>query len=307
MGTSAGQVVDGGVGGGTASAGGELLLLVNPTSGRGRARRWAEWVRRQLERSGRHAKIVSSVEEAGRADDAAARAREWWLFGGDGTLRRWLQEGAAPGATAALFPAGTGNVVARELAIPLSLRGAFAIARSGAARPFDVGRVNGDRFAFMVSAGFDAAVVHHVARHRRGPMRRIDWVIAMRACKDTDEPPFSVAVDGAPPLEVRYVAIFNCGRYAGGFHACPEARCDDGLFHVLALREPVAPRLLRVAWSFARGSAARLPDARLLTGRRVAIRGAERSQVDGDPGPGGNLDLSLEPGALRIVAPLRRA
>lgn len=304
MGTSAGQ--EGG-GGGVTGAGAELLLLVNPTSGRGRSRRWAERVRGELERAGRHAKIVSSVEEAEPADDVAARTQEWWIFGGDGTLRRWLQHRTASHATAALFPAGTGNVVARELAIPLSLRGAFAVARGGAARPFDVGRVNGERFAFMVSAGFDATVVHHVARHRRGPMRRVDWLSGVRDCRGADEPPFTVAVDGAPPIEVRYAAIFNCGRYAGGFHACPEARCDDGLFHVLLLREPVGPRLLRVAWTFARGTAARLPDARLQTGRRVAFRGARRSQVDGDPFPSSDLDVTVEPGALRIVAPRPRA
>jgi len=286
-------------------AGAELLLLANPTSGRGRARRWAEWVRGELERAGRPARIVHSVDEAGPASDAA-RPREWWLFGGDGTLRRWLQHADAARATAALFPAGTGNVVARELAIPLDLRGAFAVARGGAARPFDVGRVNGQRFAFMVSAGYDAEVVHRVAGRRTGPMRRSDWLFAALASRGVDEPRFEVVLDGAPPLAVRYAAVFNCGRYAGGFHVCPAASCDDGLFDVLTLREPVAPRLLRVAWAFGRGTAARLPDAALATGRTIAIHGAGRSQVDGDPGPDGDLEVSIEPGALRVLAPARR-
>src|SRR5262245_38078692 len=48
MGTSAGEA-------GGEGAGAELLLLVNATSGRGRARRWAEWVVRELASAGRHA------------------------------------------------------------------------------------------------------------------------------------------------------------------------------------------------------------------------------------------------------------
>jgi diacylglycerol kinase family enzyme len=138
-------------------------------------------------------------------------------------------------------------------------------------------------------------------------MRRSDWLFAALASRGVDEPRFEVALDGAPPVLARYVAIFNCGRYAGGFHACPAARCDDGLFHVLTLREPVAPRLFRVAWAFGRGTAARLPDAALATGRTIALRGARRSQVDGDPGPDGDLAVSIEPGALRVLAPARRA
>jgi diacylglycerol kinase family enzyme len=152
----------------------------------------------------------------------------------------------------------------------------------------------------MVSAGFDAELVHWIAQRRRGPMRRIDWLVAVLACRRAAEPVFEVALDDGPRAPARYVAVYNCGLYAGGFRACPAARVDDGWFHVLTLREPIVPRFARVAWTILRGRAESLPDATLKAARRVRISGAARSQIDGDPGPAGDLDLAIEPAAVLL-------
>jgi diacylglycerol kinase family enzyme len=138
-------------------------------------------------------------------------------------------------------------------------------------------------------------------------MRRSDWLLAAWACRGADEPTFTVALDDGPAGPARYVAIFNCGLYAGNFRVCPAARWNDGLFHVLTLREPILPRWRRVAWAAWRGRPERLADASLRTARRVRIAGAPRSQVDGDPGPGGDLELSIEPAAVRLRGAARVA
>jgi diacylglycerol kinase family enzyme len=279
--------------------GDEILLITNPTSGRGRARAWSEAALAQLQREGRAARIVSTRDAA----PAAAPAEEW-VFGGDGTLREVLQQTGAAAPPISIFPTGTGNVVARALEIPRSLHGALANARSGTPHPFDLGRITvgekGQRFAFMVSVGLDAELVRWVAERRKGPMRRHDWLFAAFACRHSEEPAFTIALDGRPPEPVRYAAIFNCGLYAGGFRVCPAARWNDGLFHVLTLREPILPRWRSVALAAWRGRPERLADASLTTARRVAIAGAPRSQVDGDPGPGGELLLEIEPAAVRL-------
>jgi diacylglycerol kinase family enzyme len=276
----------------------EILLITNPTSGRGRARAWAEAALARLEREGRPARIVSArdVEPA----SLAASVAESWLFGGDGTLNELLQQLDDKAPPISIFPTGTGNVVARELAIPRTLHGALENARRGTEHPFDLGRINGRRFAFMVSVGLDAELVRTVSRSRKGPMKRCDWVFAGIACRRCEEPPFKIALDGGAPEEARYVAIFNCGLYAGGFRVCPAARWNDGLFHVLTLDAPILPRWARVAFAAWRGRPERLEGASLRTARRVVISGAPRSQVDGDPGPGGELVVEIEPSAVRL-------
>jgi len=274
----------------------EILLITNPTSGRGRARAWAEAALAQLQQEGRAARIVSARE---LAPSNGAPAEEW-VFGGDGTLNELLQRLGADAPPISIFPTGTGNVVARELEIPRTLHGALENARRGTPHPFDVGRINGRRFAFMVSIGIDAELVRRVAERRSGPMRRSDWLFAAFARPRCDELPFTVALDGGPPESARYAAIFNCGLYAGGFRVCPRARWNDGLFHVLTLKEPIQPRWVRFTFAAWRGRPEQFADASLRTARRVVIRGAPRSQIDGDPGPSGDLEIEIEPAAVRL-------
>jgi diacylglycerol kinase family enzyme len=274
----------------------EILLITNPTSGRGRARVWAEAALAKLRQEGRAARIVSARE----LEPSLAAPAEEWVFGGDGTLNELLQRPGAAALPISIFPTGTGNVVARELEIPRTLHGALENARRGTEHPFDVGRINGRRFAFMVSVGIDAELVRRVADHRQGPMRRSDWILAAFARPRLEEPPFTIALDGGAPESVRYAAIFNCGLYAGGFRVCPQARWNDGLFHVLALKEPIQPRWVRFAFAAWRGRPEQFADATLRTARRVVIGGAPRSQIDGDPGPGGDLEIAIEPAAVRL-------
>jgi len=282
------------------SGGGELLLIVNPTSGRGRARRWADAVAAQLAREGR---AFRRIDEPLRAPlVASSPVAEHWVVGGDGTLNQLLQQQGGARARVALFPAGTGNVVAREIGLPLDLAGALAVARAGRPRPYDLGRVNDHRFAFMVSAGLDARIAGEVARARRGPMRRSDWLRAAFASRRATEPPFEVALDDGPSISVRYAAIFIGRYYAGPFRACPQARSDDGLFDVLLLRDPILPRWVRVAWAFLRGRAGALPDATWALARRVRMVGAPCSQIDGDPGPSGDLDVAIDAAAIEFFA-----
>jgi diacylglycerol kinase family enzyme len=283
----------------------EILLVANPTSGRGRAGRWVERARALLtgEQLAHHV-----VVKRGEAGELLARERgrfgEYWIFGGDGTLNDLSQHlvEVAP-ARVAIFPAGTGNVVARDLGVPLHFEGAWRAARGTSLRPFDLLRINDRRAAFMVSAGLDAELAHQVASARTGPMRRMDWVrAALSAPRSAQEARVRAIADGKDLGEARYAAVFNCGLYAGGFRVCPSARFDDGRLELLLLREPIRPRWLRVVWAALRHRPESLPDATLVSAKSIELRGVERSQVDGDPGPAGDLKIAVEPGALLVRA-----
>ncbi|MGH4024533.1 MAG: diacylglycerol/lipid kinase family protein, partial [Pseudonocardiaceae bacterium] len=86
--------------------------------------------------------------------------------GGDGTIRNVAQILAGSGTALGLLPAGTGNLLARNLAVQLSDPAAAArAALSGENRSVDVGRVTIDGgaeeqvFLVMAGMGFDAAIM----------------------------------------------------------------------------------------------------------------------------------------------------
>lgn len=275
--------------------------MANPTAGRGRGRRWLEKASGRLERAGVEVRSVLTAQpgDGERAVREASSGLDGvWGIGGDGTLNELIQGLGGQPVPLGILPVGTGNVVARALGVSRSFERAFERALHGEARRVDLGRVNGRRFLFAASAGFDGAVVHQIARQRSGTMSILQYLPALLACRRLSEPRFRIEVDGEPLGGVCWAAALNVGRYGSGLMLAPQARVDDGMLDLVLLRDPVQSRLFRVLWHALRGRLEALPDARILAFRRARFEGIPKAQVDGDPLLAETLEIEVEPGAL---------
>ena len=86
-------------------------------------------------------------------------AEHFFVWGGDGMAQRCIDTLAGTGATMAIVPAGTANLLASNLGIPKDIEGAVMTGLHGRRRPIDVASMNGERFAVMAGAGFDADMI----------------------------------------------------------------------------------------------------------------------------------------------------
>ncbi len=292
--------------------------MFNPASGSGRAERWARWAGSRLEEEG-EAFALASTSKEGNLHSLDGREvsvdpshwKECWVVGGDGTLHQLVgrfDQGFCP---IAILPCGTGNVVARDLGIPLRRAAAFRAIRAGRVVPYDLGKCNGRRFTFMVSAGLDALAVHQFHRWRQKckGLPRIAYLLAALSQAEVERrgDRFQLKVDGVPLGGVSYVAILNARHYAGGFILSPQADPFDGRLTVVYLRDPIAARPLRVVHAFLRKSLPRLPDAGCLDARSVRVDGVQFVQIDGEPWQASSLECHIEKGALPMRASLECA
>ena len=126
----------------------------------------------------------------------------------------------------AIIPAGTANLFATNLGIPKDIEKAVAIGLRGERRSLDVGRFNGERFAVMAGAGFDAAMIRDAGdgglKERFG---RIAYV--WTGSKDVRSKPFraEIKVDGVGWFKGKASCILvgNVGKLFGGVEAFEDA------------------------------------------------------------------------------------
>lgn len=175
----------------------------------------------------------------GQARRAAENGAELVLVcGGDGTVRACAEALAGSETTLGVIPAGTGNLLARNFAIPTDVPGALSVALSGARRTIDVGTVNGEVFTIMCGAGLDAEIMASTPRKAKNAVGSVAYVATAGREIATAEPvPGRVKVDGRTLYDgpVITVLVGNCGKLQAGIDLMPDADPSDGALDVLIL------------------------------------------------------------------------
>lgn len=256
------------------------------------------------------------------------------VCGGDGTLRACADILAGTRIPLAVVPCGTGNLLARNLGLPMDPAAALDESLAGDSFGIDVGRVRGDglpptRFTVMAGAGFDAAMVRDTSPRLKSRMGWAAYVLS--ALRHLNDPGvrLTVRIDGGRRRRrhARMVVIGNVGTLQGGLPLLPTARPDSGLLEVV-LFDPRGP----VGWITAAGHlASRLLHRRVPTppgpaaatgapaghseaggaleyfsATRIDVRCAvpQPRELDGDAVRDGvRLTAEIEPGALRVYLP----
>ena len=255
-------------------------------------------------------------EDAGAglaADALAGGADVVAVAGGDGTVRIVCGELAGSGTAVGIIPTGTGNLLARNLGLPMGIDAALDVVLNGVNRPVDVVRVEGDdlpesRFVVMAGLGLDAAIM---AGAPEAVKARVGWpAYVFSALRHVRYPAVRVeiSVDDEPPqrFRARTVVIGNVGTLQAGIPLLPEAAIDDGRLDVVVIAPSRSLGWLGLVWRVLLRRTH--TDSRLgrMTGQRVVIEAAQVTprQLDGDiMAAGRELRAEVEPGVLLVRVP----
>lgn len=171
------------------------------------------------------------------------------VAGGDGTVRAVAESLRGAEVPLGLLPVGTGNLLARNLQLPLnSLDDAIGIAFTGDTMAIDLGvasvtfpdeRIDDHVFLVMAGLGLDAQMI---AATRPDLKKQVGWLAyvdaGMRAIPKAE--PFRIRYNlGARSehqAQVSTILVANCGVLPGNIQFLPEARLDDGILDIAVLQ-----------------------------------------------------------------------
>ncbi|WP_420031772.1 diacylglycerol kinase family protein [Streptomyces sp. cg28] len=243
------------------------------------------------------------------------------VCGGDGTVQAAADALADSDVRLAIVPCGTGNLLARNLELPLNPEKALDSALSGTAHRLDLGRVDGDglpatHFAAMSGAGLDAAVMDATGDRAKAVIGWFAYALAVLRKARAPRTELTLSLDGEPPLRrsARMVVVANVGTLQGGVHLVPDARPDDGRLDLLILDPHGLRDWLRALTTLARTAPRQEPGTtasavgpvEYFTFRRAAVEfdAPQPREIDGDPvAPGRLLRAEARPGALTVMLP----
>jgi diacylglycerol kinase (ATP) len=139
-------------------------------------------LRRILALEGVAAPLWYEVKKSRRAPKYARRAAAKgadvvFVWGGDGTVQRCIDAVAGTDTAVAILPAGTANLLAANLNVPHDLAEAVLVGLHGDRRRLDTGWVNGERFAVMAGAGFDARMIADADRGIKDRLGRAAYIV----------------------------------------------------------------------------------------------------------------------------------
>ncbi|MGI5248633.1 diacylglycerol/lipid kinase family protein [Actinacidiphila glaucinigra] len=294
----------------------------------------AEAVRAVLDRHGytdQRWTLTTAERPNGELGALAARHRAPLVVacGGDGTVRACAEPLLGTDSALAIVPCGTGNLLARNLRLPLDPAAALERALAGRTTRIDAGRVHGDGlpatcFTVMAGAGFDAAMVRDASDRLKARLGWSAYVVSGAGHLADPRMHLAMRLEGGPELHrrARMVLVGNVGVLQGGLPLLPAARPDSGRLDLVLLN----PRGL-TGWAAAAGHLA----IRMLPGRRgrrggvtavgsPVARGAleyfqarridigfatpQARELDGDVvADGTRLTIEVQPGALRVHLP----
>jgi diacylglycerol kinase (ATP) len=290
----------------------DLVVLANPTAGRGKSGRMIGEVT-----TGLHALRVPHeirVSESGPDLERLAReaaeggAKIVAALGGDGTASLAANGLLGTGAALAALPSGTGDDFAKAIGAG-KLHTAIELLANPKTVDLDVIEVTTGterrHIVNIASAGFDSEVNETANAMTIRVGATGTYVVALlRTLSRFTPAAFTIQVDDQRlELDAMLVEVGNGRWTGGGMKVLPTALMNDGVLDVCLVEAMAKGAFLRSFPRVFTGSHTTHPKVRMLTGRRVQVEANRRVLVYGDGERVGPLPAIFQvvPAALPVV------
>jgi diacylglycerol kinase (ATP) len=298
----------------------DALIIINPNAGRARKAHLGplERARKILQGHG-IATELANTDGPGAATEIARSAvgdrRQMVIVcGGDGTLNEVVNGLAGSQVPLALLPAGTANVMAKELGLPWHIERAAKLVASSTHRRIALGRVtteatgNAGRYFLSVGgAGPDGALVRAVnSALKRSTGTLAFWAEGIRQLGLYDFPRFRVTADDES-VDATLVVVGRTKHYGGPFRITTEADIYGDDFELMLCTTRSRWKYVGYLAMLSAGRLRQVRGVRFLRATTLRCEPMDRPeawvQVDGEPAGKLPAEFRIVPDALTLAVP----
>ena len=236
------------------------------------------------------------------------------VYGGDGTLHEAIPEAVKWQVPVALLPAGTTNVLARELGIPRDPERALSLVPQRKLQKIHLGQASlpqarlsqaGRYFHLMAGIGFDGDVISRTGQHMKKTFGMAAyWLVAHVSLLKYPMTPFELSLEGEVH-QGTFAVIGNARNYGGELHLTPKASVQENCLDVCLFTSQQRWRYLLYLWGVLSGRHLRYPDVlyRKVQHLKVSSDRPVPIQMDGELIGQSPMEFSSSSEGLQVVVP----
>jgi YegS/Rv2252/BmrU family lipid kinase len=233
-----------------------------------------------------------------------------FVWGGDGSVQRCIDAAVGSPVTLAILPAGTANLLATNLGIPIDLEQAVEVGLHGSNHTIDVGKMNGEHFAVMAGIGLDALMIRDADAGMKDRFGRAAYIWTGARHIRSNPVRTKVRVDGHTWFDDKAscVLIANVGTIGAGVTAFDHASPNDGKLDVAVMTADGAWQWLRTLTRASVGHAEKSPLVQMTQATKITIETRKRLPYELDGGARPKTDklrVRVVPHAMTIRVPSR--
>jgi diacylglycerol kinase (ATP) len=265
-------------------------LVINPVAGQGKGTTVGTYVAGWLSQRKIPYTIVTGNSSIALGDHLAAFIEKFpdtpgvIAVGGDGLFHNILQRLVPAQIPVTIIPAGTGKDFVRTLGWDLdSYDAQLQAVTSLPPTTIDLGLVDGEWFAAILSTGFDS-IVNEKANSMSWPKGPMKYNAAIAVELPRFKPRhYEITLDDRTiSTEAMLIAVSNGRSYGGGMLVCPAANITDGLFDVMVLHPVSTLEFIKVFPRVFAGTHVSHPAVEIVRSRIVKIESKAVAYADGE-------------------------
>lgn len=288
-------------------------LIYNPTSGREEMRRLLPHILERLDLAGIETSCHATTGDGDATREAEESVKRGYdiiiAAGGDGTLNEVVNGMAGYDNLPPLgiFPLGTTNDFARAMKIPKRWEDFCDLIIDNQTRPIDIGKVNGRHFINIAGGGSLTELTYEVPSRLKTMIGQLAYYMkGIEKMINLSPTQLMIRAEGIGEVEGEFMMflIANSNSVGGFERLAPDARIDDGLLDVIAVKKCNLAEFIRLVTMALRGDHFNDPRILYFKTNRMEVTSPDNVLLNLDGELGGELPGVFEilPQHLRIFA-----